>query len=84
MCQHFTSVHPENAVMYSVGSERQIFEEFSLKRLHCRATVFSALYGYRAVGHFLTSYFIINFLQWSIGNDSKYSKNRAHIDNAIP
>ena len=49
------SVHPENAVTYSVGNKGQNIVVFSLKMRRSRATALTALYGHHAVGHFLSA-----------------------------
>ena len=45
------SVHPENAVKYSVCN---VGLNICLKLFHSRATALPALCGYREVGHFLS------------------------------
>ena len=49
------SVTPENSATYSLGNEDQKNVAFSLKLCRSRATALPALYGYRAVGHFLSA-----------------------------
>ena len=66
------SVHPENAVTYSVGNEGEIFVAFSLIPHHSRATALAALYGQRIVGHFLSAEYMHALLKCYVDSGAEF------------
>ena len=68
------SVRPENSAMYSAGNEGQKFVTFSLKLRRSRATALPALYGYHAVGHFLSEEYVCALLKCHIHHGAEFGQ----------
>ena len=66
------SVRPENSATYSAANEGQkicgVFSETAL----FRATALCALYGYHAVGHFLTAEYTHVLLKCHVGRGAEF------------
>ena len=68
------SLRPENAVTYSVGNEGQKIVAVSLKLSRSRATALAALYGQRAVGHFLSAEYARALLKCYVDSGAEFGQ----------
>ena len=64
VCVPLSHISPLGLLTHSAGNEGQKIVAFSLKLRRSRAIALLALYGYRAIGHFLTAEYTRTLLKW--------------------
>ena len=70
------SLRPENAVTYLLSRQRRSKKivAFSLKLSRSRATALAALYGQRAVGHFLSAEYARALLKCYVDSGAEFGQ----------